>query len=255
MLWIFKTALLVYLGFGLYLYLAQRAFMYFPVTERVADDVPSETLLVNGESIRLWVVGGGQDDALLYFGGNGEDVYHNAADVRHALPDRTVYLVNYRGYGGSSGAPTEAGLFADAEALFDRLRSRHRAIAVMGRSLGSAVAVHLADRRPVERLVLATPPDSAVALASALYPMYPVALMLKDHYDSMRRAPRIRVPTLVLTAAEDRLVPARHSERLADAFPPGVVVRATVAGSGHNDLSGHAAYWDTVARFLAAPPG
>ena len=254
MFWIIKVAFFVYLGFGAYLYLAQRAFLYFPVPERSSAVLPAEQLALNGETIKLWVLGGDRPDAVVYFGGNGEDVYWNADEFARTLPGHAVYLVNYRGYGGSSGEPTEAGLFADALALFDELQTRHRSVAVIGRSLGSAVAVYLARQRPVSSLVLITPPDSVLALASAMYPVYPVSLMLKDKFESIRHAPHVTAPTLVLMAAADRLVPLAHSQRLAAAFPPGTVEQVVLAGVGHNDLSGHADYWRRMAEFIQVPP-
>ena len=186
-----KVSVLVYLGFGLYLYLAQRSFMYFPVPERDASDVRAEYLTNAGESLKLWVLGPESDQAVIYFGGNAEDVYLNVAGFRAALPAHTSYLVNYRGYGGSSGAPTEQNLFSDALRIYDVLRDRHQRIAVIGRSLGSGVAAYLASRREVDRLVLITPHDSALALAKSMYPVYPVSLLLKDRYDSVAYAPDI----------------------------------------------------------------
>ncbi len=245
-----KVSVLVYLGFGLYLYLAQRSFMYFPVPGRDASDVRAEYLSSAGESLKLWVLGPESGQAVIYFGGNAEDVYHNVADFRAALPAHTSYLVNYRGYGGSSGSPTEANLFADALRIYDVLRERHARIAVIGRSLGSGVATYLASRREVDRLVLITPHDSALAVAKRLYPVYPVSLLLKDRYESVSYAPHIQAPTLIVTAEHDRIIPQGHSERLAQAFDPGLVEQVVITSAGHNGLSGHQQYWDALGRFL-----
>lgn len=242
--------LLVYLGFGLFLFLAQRSFIYFPVAERLADDLPVEYLVSGGESLKLWVVNPGREAAAVYFGGNAEDVYLNAAQFRDTLPGHTVYLVNYRGYGGSGGSPTEAHLFADALAVFDVLAERHSHIAAIGRSLGSSVAVFLAAQRPVHRLVLVTPHDSALALAQRMYPVYPVSLLLKDRYDSTRYAPRVNAATLLIMAGRDRLIPRVHSNRLAAAFAPGLASEVVVAHAGHNDISQYREYWTAIARFL-----
>ena len=248
-----KVSAITYLGFGLYLYLAQRSFMYFPTAERANPGAGSRVEYVQnqGEKIKLWVVGPQSDRAVIYFGGNAEDVYANAMEFAETLPQQTVYLVNYRGYGGSSGSPTEAGLFADALSIFDALRERHTEIAVIGRSLGSGVATYLASRRDVDRLVLVTPHDSALAVAQAMYPVYPVSLLLKDRYESIAYAPDIRAPTLLLIAEHDRIIPRRHSTRLADAFATGVAEQVVVRDAGHNGLSGQQQYWDEFERFLS----
>jgi pimeloyl-ACP methyl ester carboxylesterase len=250
-----KIGLLVYLGFGLYLYLAQRTFMYFPVPERDSHEFAAEYLDCGDVRLKLWVVNPGQARALVYFGGNAEDVLYSARDLAAAAPGHTTYLVNYRGYGGSSGAPTQAGLFADALCIHDALAARHAAIDVLGRSLGSAVAVYLASERPLGRLLLATPHDSAVAIGRRLYPVYPVGLLLKDPYPSVEFAPRVSAPTLLLIAEHDRIVPPEHSQRLAEAFQPGVARSVVIPGAGHNDLSGYAGYWGAIGGFLRGDDG
>lgn len=244
------ATVLVYLGFGILIYLAQRSIMYLPVAERHAVDVTAEYLSNGDVSLKLWVVSPGQDAALIYFGGNAEDVYWNAADFRTALPGHTVYLVNYRGYGGSSGSPSERGLFSDALKIYDTLAVRHGPIDVVGRSLGSGVAVYLASERPLRRLVLVTPHDSMVSMARRMYPIYPVSLLLKDRYESVEYAPRVRAPTLIVTAARDRIIPLEHATRLVQAFAPGVARQLAISGAGHNDLSLSSEYWAQLAAFV-----
>jgi len=246
-----KISVLAYLGLGLYLYLAQRSFMYFPVAEREASDVRVEHLENGGESIKLWVLGPQDSEkAIIYFGGNAEDVYYNAGDFRAVLPEFTSYLVNYRGYGGSSGSPTEANLFSDALQIYDELSERHSQVVVIGRSLGSGVAAYLASERDVHRLILATPLDSALALAQGMYPVYPVSLILKDRYESVEYAPRINAPTLIVMAEHDRVIPRKHSLRLAEAFTPGLVEQVVIGNAGHNGLSGYPQYWRAFESFL-----
>ena len=251
LLWTLKICLLVYLGFGLYLYAAQRSFMYLPVAENHAKDIRFEILHSAGERIKVWTFGPPQDSAILYFGGNAEDVYHNVPDFQRTLPAHRVYLVNYRGYGGSSGAPTQQALFADALNIYDELRQRHARVSVIGRSLGSGVATYLASQRPVERLILATPHDSALAIAQRMYPIYPVSFLLKDKYESVEYAPRITSPTLILTAEHDHIIPLQYSLRLAQAFAPQLVKQVSIENAGHNGLSGYPRYWDEIERFLA----
>jgi len=250
LVWLLKISVFAYLGMGAYLYLVQRSMMYFPVAENPAEDVSFEHVTDDGESLKIWALGRGKERAVIYFGGNAEDVYHNAENFRRMLPEHTVYLVNYRGYGGSTGSPTESSLFADALDIYDALRDRHAQIAVIGRSLGSGVAIYLASERQVQRLVLVTPPDSALAIAQNIYPVYPVALMLKDKYQSIDYAARVGAPALIVLAEQDRIIPRAHSTRLAEAFARGQVEQVVVANAGHNGLSGHRQYWDEIKRFL-----
>lgn len=247
---VLKISTLVYAGFGAYLFFAQRSFMYFPVAEVEAADLPVEYLDSDGHRLKLWRVGPVRESALIYFGGNAENVYFNAADFQRTLPQHTVYLVNYRGYGGSGGEPSQSALFTDALNVFDHLSPRHTSVSVLGRSLGSGVAVYLASQRPVDRLALATPHDSALAIAQSMYPVYPVSLMLKDRYESVRYAPGVEAPTMMLIAALDTIIPPRHSLALAEAFDDDLVTRVTIPGAGHNGLSGFDQYWQEIGNFM-----
>src|SRR4051794_11456926 len=103
---------LIYVGACLYLYFGQRSFLYFPTSEASPQNAEMILLASDGETIRIWKVGNGED-AIIYFGGNGEDVSQNIPLLPQTLPNQSIYLVNYRGYGGSTGSPTEAGLFKD----------------------------------------------------------------------------------------------------------------------------------------------
>ncbi len=250
LIWVIKISLLVYVGFGVYLYFAQRSFMYFPSPQREVIEAQSELLHSGGETLKLWVVSPGKSHAVIYLGGNAEDVSANIYDLRHALPDRTVYLMNYRGYAGSTGAPTQAGLFEDALSLFDAIVGRHESVSVIGRSLGSGVATYLASRRPVARLVLVTPFDSGLALAQRFYPVYPMSLMLKDQYPSDSYAPKVRADVLLLAGEHDNLVPTVHTQRLLDAFPRGSASLTLLPDAGHNDISGFSDYWRAISLFL-----
>ena len=128
-------------------------------------------------TLRGWKLNPGKSGALLYFGGNAERLDASRDEFARLFPDRTVYLLSYRGYGASEGQPGEAALFGDALALYDAARARHprRRYAVIGRSLGSGVASYLASQRPVERLALVTPFDSLAEVAQAHYPVVPGA--------------------------------------------------------------------------------
>ena len=179
------VAALAYLALCGLLALFQRSFIYFP-QPRTNRDHPTLTLAVPDARIEVTTRQSQQPGALLYFGGNAEDVSWSAGELEAAFPDRDLYLMHYRGYGGSSGRPTEAALFADAVALFDLVRANHNHIVVVGRSLGGGVAVYLASKRPVSRLVLVTPFDSVLALAARSFWFVPLRWLLRDKFESVK---------------------------------------------------------------------
>ena len=235
-----------------WVFFTQRGQIYFPTPVSATPGAQSLWLESQGERIKAWVVARPGPRALLYFGGNAEDVAGNVEAFAQAFPDHSLYLVNYRGFGGSSGRPSEAGLVADALAVFDHVQREHPAVAVMGRSLGSGVAVQLASARPVERLVLVTAYDSLVNVARGYFRWLPVELLMRDRYESARRAPQVSAPVLVVIAGADEIIPRERSDALAAAFAPGQTRVVVVPGVGHNTLDLSPQYLEAVRQFLAA---
>ncbi len=243
-------ALLAYAGFCLFLYSAQRSFIYFPTAE-VSNPAARDLRIDSGaETIQVWQLNPDREQAILYFGGNAEDVANNTPDFLQLFDDYTVYLVNYRGYGASTGAPSEAGLFADAEAIHDFIATEHARVHVMGRSLGSGIAVHLASVREVGKLILVTPYDSIANIAAKSMPIFPVKLMLKDRYESWRLAGKLDNPTLALLAQYDNVIPRARSEALIAAFAPGQLRVVVVPRADHNSIGMIPAYRASLADFM-----
>ncbi|SNY53868.1 hypothetical protein SAMN06297280_2478 [Arsukibacterium tuosuense] len=239
-------------GYGLLcllLYLLQRQLIYFPVPAQLP---PTDPLLLQQAKATVLVSRKERDSqqALLYFGGNAEDVSVSLPEFAAAFPEHAIYLMHYRGYGGSSGKPSEQVLVADALALYDQVQSNHTDITVVGRSLGSAVAVQLAAQRKITQLVLITPFDSLSALASRQFPFFPVQWLLKDTYKSVDYAPVINSPTLLIVAEQDEIIGPAHSEALHQAFAPGVATLIRYSGNHNSYLSA-----SQLAAWLAeAPP-
>jgi hypothetical protein len=240
-----------YLGLCAWVYLTQRSQIYFPTPETRHPGAESVWIKSAGAKLKVWTVTRPGPRALVYFGGNAEDVAGNLDDLERALPDHSLYLVNYRGYGGSTGAPSEAGLYADALAVFDVVRAVHGEVAVMGRSLGASVAVHLASERPVERLVLVTPFDSLVNVARGHFRWLPIGWLLEERYDSAERAASIRAPALLVIAGNDEIIPETRSRALAAAFSPRRSRVVVIPGATHNTLDLSPAYLRSVSSFLA----
>lgn len=227
----------VYLALCVALFAFQRSMIYFPQPRSSDRGVATMALLVDGAELVITTRMRSGPDALVYFGGNAEDASYNLPALSAAFPQHAVYLMNYRGYGGSSGKPSEAALFADALALFDRIRSAHQQISVVGRSLGSGVAVYLASQRPVARLVLVTPYDSIQEIAASQFPFFPVRWLLRDKFESWKYAARIDVPTLLVAAENDEVIPRSSTEALLARFGAGVAALKVIAGTGHNTIS------------------
>jgi uncharacterized protein len=169
------------------------------------------------------------------------------------LPSCATLLVNYRGYGLSSGRPSEAALYGDALAIYDRAVQRpdidgHHVI-VIGRSLGTGVATYVASRRQVAGVVLVSPYDSMVRVAHGVYPFLPVGLLLRHRFESDQRAPSIHAPLLALAAEQDTLIPLERSRRLVEKWA-GPSRLQVLAGVDHNTIAAHPSYWPLISDFI-----
>lgn len=230
-----------------------------PVARRLvypgsATRLPAEQtdleLRVDGVALRGWQVNPGRERALVYFGGNGEGVEWLVPELGRRFPDHTSYLVAYRGYGASEGTPGERVLTQDALVVHDQAANRHPGpVDVVGRSLGSGVAMQVAVRRPVERLVLITPFDSLVATAADLFPLLPVRHLLRDRWDSATVAHRLTARVLVVRAGRDDVVRPARTDRLLEYLPTSTAV-LDLPDAAHGTLHEDPAYWPAIEDFL-----
>jgi fermentation-respiration switch protein FrsA (DUF1100 family) len=195
---------------------------------------------------------------LLWFYGNGETVAAIWPVVRAFQPPRTAVLVlDYPGYGGSGGRATEAALYAAAEAAYAALAARPgvdpQRIYVYGRSLGSAVATHVAAHRPVAGLILESPFTSAAAMAKHHYGFFP-RFLVRLSLDNLTNVQQVHCPILLFHGDADRLVPTAMGMAVA-AAASGPVDVVLIHGSGHNDTYdvGGRAYRDKVWAFITGP--
>lgn len=243
------TLIFSYLCCCALLYFGQRALLYFPSPN---DVVAAKSISFTNEGVELkgWIVNPGQAQALLYYGGNAEKIEQNIALFESKFTAYSVYLIPYRGFGASSGTPTETGLYSDGLYIYDQLRNSHSKISLIGRSLGAAVASYVASSRDIDKLVLVTPFDSVENVARGIYWMFPVSILLKDKYNIVARIAAIEAQTLVLLAETDRVIARRHSEALLAAFEPTAVESVIIKGTDHNNISSVEGYAANISRFL-----
>lgn len=231
------------------LWISQRRMIYFPTqtVPSVADVNPAieEVSFQTGDGLTLkaWFLpsSGEPTGVVVIFNGNAGNRAHRLP-LGEALSGSgySVFLVDYRGYGGNPGNPSEEGLAADARAALAYLKSRPevdpRRIAYFGESLGAGVAVRLASEETPAALILRSPFTSLADIASVHYPLVPASLLLRDRYPNIDTIRDITVPLLVIAGADDRIVPLEESRRLFEAAnePKHLLV---IDSAGHNELA------------------
>jgi hypothetical protein len=249
----------------LLMWLTQDRLVYFPqiagsVTMTPASlRLPYEDLRIatdDGEKLAAWwIPAADAKGAVLVLHGNAGSIADRLDYVQpfHAMA-YSVLLVDYRGYGASTGKPTEAGTYADAQAAWRSLTEQRglqpAQIVVLGESLGGAVAAELAARVQPRALLLVAAFTSATDLGSEIYPWLPVRLISRFHYDTLQHLRRYRGPVLIAHSHDDEIVPYAHGERL-HAAASGEKTLLEMRG-GHNDafLFGRPEWTQAVAAFL-----
>jgi pimeloyl-ACP methyl ester carboxylesterase len=216
--------------------------IYAPQRISGAERERSFVLRVDGAHVLVSTRDAPGPDAVIYFGGNAEVVSENLPALAIAFPDRALFALHYRGYNGSTGSPSESALIGDALALFDRVHETHSHIVVIGRSLGSGVAIHVASVRPVERLILVTPYDSLQDIAAQRFPLFPVRWMMLDKFESWRYAPQVTAPTLLIAAEYDDVIPQASTELLFKHLPQSLAKLVVIPDAGHNTISDTSEY-------------
>jgi fermentation-respiration switch protein FrsA (DUF1100 family) len=242
--WTFIIAAVGYLAVGAIMYFAQRALMYFPEAVRTAPAVAGlpqaeEAMLDSGaETIIVWhLPPRGAKPVVLYFHGNGGALRLRADRFKRLAADGIgLVALSYRGYGGSTGQPTEAGLIEDARAAYAFAAARYpERIVAWGESLGTGVATALAAEKPVSGLILESPYTSTLDVAAAQYWFLPVRFLMKDQFRSDLRIARVTAPVLIMHGDADGIVPITYGQRLF-AMIPGKKRMVRFPGGGHNDL-------------------
>lgn len=260
----------LYLGLLGLLYLFQRSILFVPNVQRpdlteaelagVIEQVRTRT--EDGLDLLAWYrpPSGNPAPVLVHFHGNAGHIGHRGERVRPYIDAGLgVMLVEYRGYGGNDGRPSEQGLYADARAALQFLREQGigpERMIVYGESLGTAVAVQMAVDHGCAALVLEAPFTSIGAVAQSRYWMFPVRQLVLDRFDSLAKIARLRAPLFVMHGERDRVVPIRFGRALFEAAPEPKEARWFPDGTHVNfdDLGGPASVLQFLRRQGVLPP-
>lgn len=214
-------------------------------SERLSVDTPDGETLVG---IHIPATGKPAERVLvLGLGGNawnGQDV----AEYLHELyPEADVVAFHYRGYRPSTGRPSAEDLIADAPLAYDAAiaRLKPKKIVAVGFSIGTGIGATLAGKRKLDGLILVTPFDSLKAVAQSTFPWLPIGPFFQHEIDAAAAMRGVRVPTAIIGAERDELIPPARTEALRPNVP-NLVFDATVAGAGHNDIYARRAFKDAM---------
>ena len=249
-----------YLGFVSLLYLMQRGLMYpgdnrrtSPAEVGFAQASEEFVATADGERVIVWhVPPKGERPVVIYFHGNGGALRNRARRFAELVADGTgLVALSYRGYGGSTGSPSEEGLLNDGRAAYAFASGRYTAkrLVAWGESLGTGVAVALAAEKEFAKVVLEAPFTSTVDIAAAVYPIVPVRYLMKDQFRSDERIAAVKEPVLVVHGERDNVVPIEYGRRLFDRIASAKRF-VNLPSATHAGLDAHGALAE-VKRFIA----
>lgn len=266
---ILKIGLVVIILFAAMLYFKQDSMIFLGAElspnslKELLNRFPhSELRITTPDGIELhgWYLQANGDEPkplLIYFGGNAENIAPMLLEQNH-FKGYSLLLMSYRGYGLSGGKPSQKTLCSDALFLYDSFSAKPEIdanrILLMGRSLGTGVAVNLASKRSAEGLVLISPYDSMTALAKEFYPWLPVSLLFKHPFDSLTLAPSIKSPLLTIIGSHDNIITPQRSQVLVQAWG-GKTQLVEIEGVDHNELGNQQQFWDAIEDFVEEPVG
>jgi fermentation-respiration switch protein FrsA (DUF1100 family) len=251
------SVIALYFLVALLLYIFQQKLIFHPgkMTKNTNLNLASHQREVfletrDNETIHAVYCAGIRPEVILYFHGNAGDLsgWKFATEDFSAL-GYAVLIIDYRGYGKSTGQVSEQGMYTDGEAAYEYLtKELHIApgnILVYGRSIGTGVAVEMATRYPVRGLVLESAYTSLGTLANEKVPFFFPSLYLRFRFNNLQKITKVTCPVVLLHGTQDELIPPAHSQRLAEAIKSQKKL-ILVKGGGHNDLSSFPEY----AQFL-----
>ena len=259
-------AAVTYGAFCLFLFLVQSKLLYYP-------DLPSRKLTASpvdigldyspvtiktsdGVKIHGWFVAAQPEKGtLLFFHGNAGNISHRLDSIKifHELGLSTL-IIDYRGYGQSQGVISEQGSYLDAEAAWDYLTQTRKIpapqIIVFGRSLGAAIAAHIAANHLPGALILESAFTSVPDMAARLYPVLPVRLLSRFQYNTKKMLRSVSCPVLIIHSPDDEIIPFENGLQLYDsARQPKELLRIS---GGHNEgfLVSSSRYSDGLSKFI-----
>lgn len=252
----------LYVAVNIALYFFQTRLLFHPskLSKSFRFTVPTGTTelflkTTDGETINALYYAGQRDETILYLHGNAGDLsgWKFVVDT-FAAAGYSILMIDYRGYGKSTGEISEQGIYEDAATAYRFLTTDKQlapgSVIVYGRSLGTGPAVELASTKHVRALVLESPFTSMKKLANEKLPLFFPSLYMRYHFDNITKISKIKVPVVLVHGTADELIPASHSERIYAAVPTRKKM-ILVHGAGHNDLGEFAEHQQFIQSGLA----
>jgi len=245
----------IYLGVLAYIYITQDSQVFEPdliekkepinlkdvkkITFKVADGVVLDGIYKKSTKVDAPLI--------IYFGGNADDSTRIVLYMK-SLSDFDIVSFNYRGFANSSGKPSEKSIFSDALKIFDKYANGKEVI-VIGRSLGTGIATYVASKRDIKGLILITPYDSIASIGQKLYPYFPIKLLSKNKFESVKRMLDVKAPVGLIEVKDDTKIPKYHFDKLREVVP-NLSLHVVLENTTHGEVLTHPDFEDSLKKII-----
>ncbi|GIX41452.1 MAG: alpha/beta hydrolase [Leptospiraceae bacterium] len=258
--------LFVYIIYGCFLYYIQENIIFYPVpyNEEEIKYIKNQTkqfdfkkTQIDDKIITYWENKIESNQIIFYFGGNAENTNYTVLELLE-YPELLKFkwiLINYPGYNGSNGKPSEKSFYEYALSIYQKFFTQqintNKIIILMGRSIGTGVVTFLASNVRCDKLILITPFDSIENIAKKFYPLYPTSIFLKHKFPSYKYIQNINIPILILSAEKDEIIPRNSTEKLIEYIKNKKLLKYyIIPDTYHNTISEHYLYWQYLKKFI-----
>jgi hypothetical protein len=242
----------------------ENSIIFYP--DKALDDRPSnwdlsykdiQFLTPDGQKLHGWFFPvSGKSPVLLFCHGNAGNISHRIENIKFLVKrDISVFIFDYRGYGQSSGRPSEKGIYIDGIAAYDYLTEIEKIspdrIVIFGRSIGGAVAIEVALQRKVRCLIIESTFTSTKDMAKTIFPFFIFSPFLPHHYNNILKIAGVTIPKLIIHGEDDNIVPFSMGNKLfAQATEPKLFL--PIRRAGHNDtyVVGGGDYFEAIVNFI-----
>ncbi len=234
-----KISLLIYLLFGVFLFLSQRSLIYHP-NEQDFNDCPGfkEYQGINHNGTRFYYYERSPDQVLVHYHGNAGSTCDRSF-LRSVLEqnNNSIIFVEYAGYSNDDRRPSEKLILKDVENINDFLeKNNFQNITVYGQSIGAGAASYQAHTGKVDSLILISPFSSLENLVRSKLPIYPISFLLKEEYNNMKWLKNYKGRLIIFHGDEDSIIPSRFSKKLFEKIPSEEKKYVLLENFGHNDI-------------------
>ena len=184
---------------------------------------------------------------IVYYGGNADDATRIVLHVKE-LKGFDIVAFNYRGYVNSTGKPSQDAVFSDALRIFDKY-GKDREVIVIGRSLGTGVATYVASKRDAKGLILITPYDSIVSIAKKMYPYFPIEMLSKHKFESVKYMLNVEEQVCLIEVENDGTIPKYHFDKLREVVPH-EALHVVLSNTTHKDVLTHPDFEKTLEKMI-----